>query len=54
MFSEEARKIYNHLTEVIYQLELIRADYPEQGWALSHLHDDIRIARKRINEMLQS
>ena len=54
MFPEEARKIYNHLTEAMYQLELIRDDYPEQGWALSHLHEDMRIARNRINEILQS
>lgn len=52
MFSEEARKIYMHLTEVLRNLEAIRADYPEEGWALSHLHDDVRTARKRINEML--
>jgi hypothetical protein len=52
MFPEEARQIYMHLTEVLRQLESVRADYPEEGWALSHLHEDIRIARNRINDML--
>ena len=54
MFPEEARQIYNHLTEAHYQLELIRDDYPEQGWVLHYLQEDIRVTRDRINEMLQS
>ena len=54
IFPEESRQIYMHLTEVLRYLEVVRADYPEQGWMLSHLQDDIKNARKRINEVLQS
>ena len=53
MFPEEAKKIYMHLTEVLYQLESVRDDYPEEGWALSYLYGDIQEARRRINDMLQ-
>jgi hypothetical protein len=52
MFPEESRQIYMHLTEVLRYLEIVRADYPEQGWMLSHLHDDVKTTRNRINEML--
>jgi len=54
IFPEESRQIYMHLTEVLRYLEIVRADYPEQGWMLAYLQDDVKTTRARINEVLQS
>jgi hypothetical protein len=54
MFPQEARQIHIHLTEAIRQLESVEADYPEQGWVLFYLIEDVQTIRQRINEILQS
>lgn len=54
MFPEEAKKIHTHLTEVIRQLESIEDDYPEEGWALFYMREDVQTIRRRIHDMLQS
>lgn len=54
MFPEEARQIHMRLTEVIRQLESVEADYPEQGWLLFYMREDVQTIRRRINEILQS
>ena len=54
IFPEESSQISMHLTEVLRYLEIVRADYPEQGWMLAYLQDDVKTTRARINEVLQS